>query len=75
MELIPKILAHPINQSLPRAVPGTGIMGFDMIKDTNQGENFYRAALSLNNSLPGAAVNPNEDPIPFLRYRSRYGTR
>jgi len=51
----------PPDLSWQRSEPGNGVMGFKMIKDTPQGENFYRAHL-VNNELMncgGNLPNPN----------------
>lgn len=53
----------PPHVSLPRAEPGSGIMGFTMLKDTDAGENFYRSHLVLNQTFS----NPHGDEgVPFL---------
>lgn len=60
----------PPNQSLPRASPGFGLMGFTAIKNSLPGEDFYRAHLVMN----GMFANPEVGGIPYLsigadRYR------
>lgn len=60
----------PPNQSIPRASPGYGLMGFTAITNSLPGEAFYRAHLVMNGTFP----NPNLGGIPFMaigaeRYR------
>lgn len=52
----------PPNQSLPRASPGFGLMGFTAFMDTPAGENFFRAHMVMNGTFP----NPEFGGLPFL---------
>lgn len=52
----------PPDYSLPRSEPGSGVMGFTVLKDAGAGENFYRAHLVLNMAFS----NPCPDPISFM---------
>ncbi len=52
----------PPNQSLSRAAPGSGIMGFTILKDIPAGEYFNRAHMVMNTYF----ANPQPSPIPYM---------
>ncbi|MEM9598204.1 MAG: hypothetical protein AAGD06_28330 [Acidobacteriota bacterium] len=53
----------PPGQSLPRALPGHGVMGFNALKNSIPGETFWRAHMVLNHTFQ----NPvNQLAIPYM---------
>jgi len=64
----------PPNQSLPRALLGAGIMGFDAFKDTANGENFFRMHMFLMQNEIFPFINPvNVSQIPFMSIGAQMG--
>ncbi len=56
----------PPGQSLPRANPGEGIMGFTALSQSQPGEDFKRAHLVLNHLYPNPHRPLGQYAIPFL---------
>jgi len=63
----------PGHLSLPRAEPGSGIMGFAILKDEPEGEDFFRISLVMNLLLDDYPNPCNDeegapDSIPFMSF-------
>lgn len=63
----------PPDQSLPRSLPGYGVMGFDAFTASADGETFNRAHLVLNNTFNSTALHDDGAwSIPFLGVSADY---
>lgn len=65
----PYSLSGPPGQSLPRANPGHGVLGFSPINGSSIGEYFYRAHIVLNNTLSNTSLHSAYPyHIPFISF-------